>query len=54
MSEPQFHDLDGLDGAVARLAQEPIPVDESAFEHETKLLEHMHERLLEALQDEDG
>jgi hypothetical protein len=54
MTEPQFPDLANLDQVVTELAQSPIPVDESAFEHETKLLEQIHERLLEAMRDEDA
>lgn len=54
MTEPRFPDLDGVESAVSELAQSPIPVDESAFEHETKLLEQAHERLLEVMRDEDA
>ncbi|EFV13687.2 hypothetical protein [Segniliparus rugosus] len=54
MTEPQFHDLDSVEAVVTELAQSPIPVDESAFEHETKLLEQAHERLLEVMRDEDA
>ncbi|MGL6233984.1 MAG: phosphoketolase [Segniliparus sp.] len=54
MTEPQFQDLDGVETAVSQLAQSPIPVDESAFEHETRLLEQAHERLLDVMRDEDA